>query len=90
MKKLGMALVVLGALALVYGIRDSRTRTIGEIGSLQVTATRQGVSPWPTVGGIAVLGGLVLLGLPRRRLAPVRILRTGGDAHAADARGDLS
>ena len=71
MKILGFALVVLGILALVYGgVSYSRQRTILDVGPFKATATEQKNVPLsPIVGGIALLGGIILLVVPRKRLA---------------------
>jgi hypothetical protein len=71
MKVLGFALVILGILALVYGgVSYSRQRTVVDVGPFKATATEQKNIPLsPIVGGIALLGGIVLLVVPRRRLA---------------------
>jgi hypothetical protein len=70
MRILGFVLVVLGALALIYGgISYSRERTVVDLGPIKATATEQRDIPFsPIVGGIALLGGALLLFLPRRRL----------------------
>ncbi len=70
MKPSGFALVILGVLALVYGgISYSRQRTVLEVGSITATATEQKNIPLsPIVGGIALVSGLVLLMVPRKRL----------------------
>ena len=71
MKLIGFVLVVLGVLALVYGgISYNRERTVLDVGPFKATATEQKNIPLsPIVGGIALLGGIVLLVLPRKRLA---------------------
>jgi Na+-transporting methylmalonyl-CoA/oxaloacetate decarboxylase gamma subunit len=71
MKVMGFVLVVLGLLALVYGgISYSRQRTVLDVGPFKATATEQKNIPLsPIVGGIAVLGGILLLAVPRKRLA---------------------
>jgi hypothetical protein len=71
MKPLGVALVVLGVLALVYGgISYTRQRTVLEVGSFKATATEHKNVPLsPIVGGIALLGGIVLVLNRTRRLA---------------------
>jgi len=71
MKAAGFILVVLGIIALVYGgISYSRQRTVLDIGPIKATATEQHNVPLsPIVGGVAVLGGLLLLLTPRRRAA---------------------
>jgi len=69
MKVIGFALVVLGALALVFGgISYNRQRTIVDVGPFKATATEQRNIPLsPIVGGVALLAGVVLVVLPRRR-----------------------
>lgn len=71
MKTIGFALVVLGILALIYGgVSYSRQRTVLEVGSFKATATEQRNVPLsPIVGGIALISGILLLVVPRRRLA---------------------
>jgi uncharacterized membrane protein YidH (DUF202 family) len=71
MKLLGFALVVLGVLALVYGgISYNRQRTVIDVGSFKATATEQKNVPLsPIVGGIALVGGIILLTVPRKRLS---------------------
>jgi hypothetical protein len=70
MKTFGFALVVLGILALVYGgISYNREKTVLDVGPFTATATEQKNIPLsPIVGGIALIGGIVLLVVPRRRL----------------------
>ena len=71
MKILGFLLVVFGVLALVYGgISYNRQRTVIAVGSFKATATEQKNVPLsPIVGGIALLGGVLLLVVPRKRLS---------------------
>ena len=71
MKMLGFVLVVVGVLALVYGgITYDRQRTVLDVGPFKATATEQKNVPLsPIVGGIAVLGGVLLLSVPRKRIA---------------------
>ena len=71
MKLIGFVLVVVGVLALVYGgISYNRQRTVLDVGPFKATATEQKNIPLsPIVGGIALLGGIVLLVVPRKRLA---------------------
>jgi uncharacterized membrane protein YidH (DUF202 family) len=63
MKLLGVVLVVVGVLALVYGgISYNRERTVIDVGPFKATATEQKNIPLsPMVGGIALLGGVILL-----------------------------
>lgn len=69
MKIFGFVLVVLGVLALVYGgISYNRQRTVIDVGPFTATATEQKNVPLsPIVGGIALLGGVLLLAIPRQR-----------------------
>lgn len=71
MKLIGFVLVIFGVLALVYGgISYNRERTVLDVGPFKATATEQKNIPLsPIVGGVALLGGIVLLTLPRKRLA---------------------
>ena len=71
MKVIGFVLVVVGVLALVYGgISYSRQKTIIDVGSFKATATEQKNIPLsPIVGGVALLGGILLLAAQRKRLA---------------------
>ena len=71
MKTFGFILVVLGLLALIYGgISYSRQRTVLDVGPFKATATEQKNIPLsPIVGGIAVLSGILLLVVPRKRVA---------------------
>ena len=71
MKFLGFLLVVLGILALVYGgVSYNRQKTVVDVGPFKATATEQRNVPLsPIVGGIALIGGLVLLVVPRKRAA---------------------
>ena len=70
MKIMGFILVVLGVLALVYGgVSYNRQRTVLDVGPFKATATEQKNIPLsPIVGGIALLGGILLLMAPRKRL----------------------
>jgi hypothetical protein len=70
MKAMGFVLIVLGVLALVYGgISYSRQRTVLDMGPIKATATEQHNIPLsPIVGGIAIVSGLLLMVVPRRRV----------------------
>ena len=69
MKIAGFVLVVLGLLVLVYGgISYNRQRTVIDVGAFKATATEQKNIPLsPIVGGIALLGGVILLVVPKKR-----------------------
>lgn len=71
MKVIGMALLVLGLVALVYqGVTYTTRETIIDIGPLHATAERQKTLPLPPVLGIvAVAGGVVLLVASLRKRA---------------------
>jgi uncharacterized membrane protein YidH (DUF202 family) len=71
MKVVGFILVILGVLTLLYGgISYSRQRTVIDMGAFKATATEQkNVPVSPIVGGIALIAGIVLLTVPRKRLA---------------------
>jgi hypothetical protein len=69
MRIIGIALVILGALALGYGGFTYVTReNVVDAGPIQVSADRQ-KTVWipPVVGGIAVVTGLILLASGTRR-----------------------
>jgi hypothetical protein len=70
MKVIGFVLVVVGVLALVFGgISYNRQRTVLDVGPFKATATEQKNIPLsPIVGGIALVGGIILLVVPRKRL----------------------
>ena len=71
MKIFGAVLLVLGGLILIYGgISYSRQRTILDVGPFKATATEQKNVPLsPIVGGIALLVGVLMVALPRKRIA---------------------
>ncbi|MGA8873685.1 MAG: hypothetical protein WA434_04855 [Candidatus Acidiferrales bacterium] len=60
---LGILLIVLGALALVYqGINYTRQKQVVDVGSIHLTAeTHEHIPLPPIVGGLALVGGVVLL-----------------------------
>ena len=71
MKVIGFVLVILGVLVLVYGgVTYSRQRTVLDVGPFKATATEQRNIPLsPIIGGIALISGIVLLAVPRKRTA---------------------
>ncbi len=71
MKTIGFVLVVVGVLALLYGgISYSRQKTIIDVGSFKATATEQKNIPLsPIIGGVALLGGILLIATQRKSLA---------------------
>jgi len=60
---LGILLVAVGALLLVYqGIDYTRQKNVLDVGSVHVTAdTHERIPVPPIVGGLALVGGVVLL-----------------------------
>jgi len=69
MKTIGIVLVVLGVLALVYGgVSYNKSRTVLQVGSMNVTATEHKSVPIPAVVGvIALVGGVALVVVGKRR-----------------------
>ncbi len=65
----GVLLVVFGLLALVYqGFTYTKRETVVDIGPVHATADRQKTVPLPpVVGGLALVGGVVLLVAGARR-----------------------
>jgi hypothetical protein len=63
MSLMGIVLIVLGALALAYqGINYTREKNVVDMGSMHVTAeTHERIPLPPILGGLAVVGGVVLL-----------------------------
>jgi drug/metabolite transporter (DMT)-like permease len=63
MSLMGIVLIVLGALALAYqGINYTREKNVVDMGSMHVTTeTRERIPLPPILGGLAVVGGVVLL-----------------------------
>lgn len=60
---IGVVLIVFGVAALVYqGITYTSRETVLDIGPIHATADRQRTLPLPpVVGGVAVVGGVLLL-----------------------------
>jgi hypothetical protein len=67
----GIALIVLGLAALVYGgITYTSRETVIDIGPLQATADREKTLRLPPVAGaVAVIGGIALLVAANRKTA---------------------
>jgi len=67
----GIALIVLGLAALVYGgITYTSRETVIDIGPLHATADREKTLPLPPVAGaVAVIGGIALLVAANRKTA---------------------
>jgi hypothetical protein len=71
MSLVGVALIVLGLVALVYqGITYTSRETVIDIGPLHATAERQKTLPLsPVLGFVALAGGVVLLVSGARKAA---------------------
>jgi hypothetical protein len=69
MKTFGIILIVLGILALGYqGIRYTTSEKLVDIGPLNITATEKKTIPIPPiVGGAAVVAGIAMLLVDRKR-----------------------
>jgi hypothetical protein len=69
MKLVGIILIVLGVLALVYqGIHYTTREKILDIGSIKVTGdTRRTIPLPPIVGGVAIVAGIALILVDRRK-----------------------
>ena len=65
---IGLALVVLGILALVYqGIGYTKQKDIVDVGPIHATTDQHKTIPLPpVVGAIALIGGIVLIARDRR------------------------
>jgi len=68
-KYIGIALVVLGLAGLIYGgMGYNHQTTILDVGGIKATATEHKTLPIaPFAAGIALLGGVTLLLVPRLR-----------------------
>ncbi len=69
MKIIGIALILLGIVSLVYGgINYKDQKTVLEVGDFKATATEHKTLPIsPIVGVIALVGGIALFLLDKRR-----------------------
>jgi len=67
----GLVLIVIGIVALAFGgVFWTDRDTVLDAGPLQVTTEdRDGVALPPVVGGLALVGGIVLLVIPNRKRA---------------------
>lgn len=68
MKPLGVALVVLGIVALIYGgIGYNRQRTVLDLGGMKATVTEHKTFPIaPVVGALMLIGGVAIFVVRRR------------------------
>jgi uncharacterized membrane protein YidH (DUF202 family) len=69
MKLTGIIFIILGVLALAYqSIRYTTQEKLIDIGSLHVTTTEKKTIPLPPiVGGIAIVAGIALILVERRK-----------------------
>ena len=69
MKLVGIILIVLGVLALVYqGIQYTSKENILDIGSIKLSAdTKKTIPLPPIVGGVALVAGIALIVLDRKK-----------------------
>jgi len=69
MKGLGIALVVFGAVALIYGVVGyDRQTTVIDVGGIKATATEHKTIPAaPIIGGVSLIAGVALLMSSKRR-----------------------
>ena len=70
-RMIGVVLIVLGIVAFVWGgVFWTHRDTIVDAGPLQVqTEDTEGFALPPVLGGIALIGGIILLLIPQRRRA---------------------
>jgi len=69
MKLIGIALIILGIVSLVWGgIHYNDQKTVIQMGDFKATATEEKTIPIsPVVGVIALIGGVALLMIDKRR-----------------------
>ena len=69
MKIFSLVLVTIGIIVLMYGgISLNRQKTILDVGGIKATATEHQTLLPPIVGAIALIGGVVLLAVNKRRM----------------------
>jgi hypothetical protein len=68
-RMIGLTLIVVGIVAFVWGgVFWTDRDTVVDAGPLQIETTeREGFSLPPVLGGIALVGGIILLLVPQRR-----------------------
>jgi len=69
MKLIGIALVILGIVALAFGLLGfGQEKTILEMGGVKATATEHRTSPIASiVGALSLIGGIALIVVDKRR-----------------------
>ncbi len=74
MKRMGIALVLLGVLVLGYGQLHPGTQVVAPVVGKNVTATveQNAILLSPLAAGIIIVGGLALLAIPRRRTVALK------------------
>lgn len=67
----GFVLIVIGLVGLIWGgVSWSREKTVVQVGPFEARAEERETIPVPPiVGGIALVGGIILLVVPGRRRA---------------------
>ena len=70
MRRLGIVLVILGVVALIYGVFGyERETTVLNVGGIKATATEHKTTPLASVVGvISLVGGVALLLASKRRI----------------------
>ncbi|MFC3198359.1 hypothetical protein ACFOET_12115 [Parapedobacter deserti] len=70
-RTIGLILVIIGIAMLVWtGFTYTREEKVVDIGALEISADKKERVNWPPyVGGVILIGGVVLLLVPRRRQA---------------------
>lgn len=66
---IGAVLIVIGLIGLIWGgISFTREETVLDVGPIEATAERRETIPiGPIVGGLALVGGIVLVATGRKR-----------------------
>ena len=65
----GVVLIIIGVIGLAYGgISYTKEKTVVDIGPIKATAdTRETIPVPPVLGGIALVGGIVLIATAARK-----------------------
>ena len=68
-RMIGVVLIILGIVAFVWGgVFWTDRDTVVDAGPLQIeTSDREGFALSPVLGGVALIGGIILLLVPQRR-----------------------
>ena len=69
MKVLGIVLIIAGVLMLIFGnISFTKEKKLVDVGPLEINKKEKHTIDWPNyAGAIAVIGGIALIALDRRR-----------------------